>query len=59
MTLDLSQCDDQELASLAVAGRGQAFRELMRRYKDPLYRLIRNNVGDPEEATDLLQESFV
>ena len=59
MTLDLSQCDDQELASLAVAGQGQAFRELMRRYRDPLYRLIRNNVGDPEEATDLLQESFV
>lgn len=59
MTLDLSQCDDQELVSLAVAGQGQAFRELMRRHKDPLFRLIRNNVGDPEEATDLLQESFV
>ena len=59
MTLDLSQCDDQELASLAVAGQGQAFRELMRRHKDPVFRLIRNNVGDAETAVDLLQESFV
>lgn len=59
MTLDLSQCDDQELASLAVAGQGQAFRELMRRHKDPVFRLIRNNVGDPDEALELLQESFV
>lgn len=59
MTLDLSQCDDHELSSLAVAGQAQAFRELMRRHKDPVYRLIRNNVGDPNEALDLLQESFV
>lgn len=59
MTLDLSLCDDQELASLAVAGQGQAFRELMRRHRDPVFRLIRNNVGDPEAAVDLLQESFV
>jgi RNA polymerase sigma factor (sigma-70 family) len=59
VTLDLSRCDDQELASLAVAGQGHAFRELLRRHKDTLFRLIRNNVGDPEEAADLLQESFV
>ncbi len=59
MTLDLSQCDDQELSGLAVAGQSQAFRELMRRHKDPVYRLIRSNVGDPDEALDLLQESFV
>lgn len=26
MTLDLSQCDDHELSSLAVAGQAQAFR---------------------------------
>lgn len=59
MTLNLSQCDDKELASLAVAGQGQAFRELMQRHKGPVFRLIRNNVGDADEALDLLQESFV
>lgn len=31
----------------------------MRRHKDPVYRMIRSNVGDPDEALDLLQESFV
>jgi RNA polymerase sigma factor (sigma-70 family) len=59
VTLDLSQCDDRELAGLAVASQGQAFRELMRRHKDPVFRMIRSNIGDPDEALDLLQESFV
>lgn len=59
MTLDLLQCDDQELASFAVAGQGQAFRELMRRHKGPVFRLIRSNVTDADAAEDILQESFV
>ena len=59
MTLDLSQCDDRELTSLAVGGHPSAFRALMGRYKGPVFRLIRSNVGDPEEALDILQECFV
>lgn len=59
MTLDLSQCDDRELASLAVAGQQQAFKELVGRHKGAVFRLIRNNVGDTDEALDLVQESFV
>jgi RNA polymerase sigma factor CnrH len=59
VTLDLSQCDDKELASLAVVGQGQAFRELMRRHQGPVYRLIKSNVSDADEALDLVQESFV
>lgn len=59
MTLDLSQCDDNELASLAVVGQSQAFRELMRRHQGPVFRLIKNNVRDADEALDLVQESFV
>ncbi len=59
MTLDLSGCDDQELASFAVAGQQRAYRELMHRYKDPVYRLISNSIGDPVEALDLLQDTFV
>ncbi|MBN8483893.1 MAG: RNA polymerase sigma factor [Sphingomonadales bacterium] len=31
----------------------------MGRYKGPVFRLIRSNVGDPEEALDILQECFV
>ena len=59
MTLDLSQCDDRELASLAVAGQQQAFKELVGRHKGAVFRLIRNNVGDTDEALELVQESFV
>ncbi|MEI4506123.1 RNA polymerase sigma factor [Sphingopyxis sp. CCNWLW253] len=59
MTLDLAQCSDRELAALASAGQQQVYRELLRRYKAPVFRLIRANIGDPDEAMDLTQETFV
>lgn len=55
----LSHCSDGELANLARAGHEPAYRELVRRHQDALFRLIRYNIGDPDEALDLLQESFV
>jgi len=59
VSLDLSQCSDRELAALAHAGQQAAYREFLRRYKAPVFRLIRNNIGDPDEAMDLTQETFV
>lgn len=59
MTLDLSQYSDRELAALAGAGRDDVYRELLARYKAPVFRLIRHHVGDADEAMDLTQESFV
>lgn len=59
MTLDLAQCSDRELAALASAGQQQVYRELLRRYKAPVFRLIRAHIGDPDEAMDLTQETFV
>ena len=59
MSLDLAQCSDRELAALASAGQQQVYRELLRRYKPPVFRLIRANIGDPDEAMDLTQETFV
>ncbi|PZQ20964.1 MAG: RNA polymerase subunit sigma-24 [Sphingopyxis macrogoltabida] len=67
MTIDLSQCTDRELAALADAGTGagagsgrqDVYREFLARYKAPVFRLIRSNVGDADEAMDLTQESFV
>lgn len=59
MSLDLSQCSDRELAAFARAGQQQAYRELLRRYKTPVFRLIQSNIGDPDEAMDLTQETFV
>ncbi|HEY0598079.1 RNA polymerase sigma factor [Sphingopyxis sp.] len=59
MSLDLSQCSDGELAALAKTGRQDAYREFLARYKAPVFRLIRNNVADADEAMDLTQETFV
>jgi RNA polymerase sigma-70 factor (ECF subfamily) len=50
---------DGDLAVLAAAGREVAFAEIMRRHRRAVYRLIVANVGDPDEALDLVQETFV
>ena len=59
MITDLTQCSDHELATLARANREDAYRELLRRYKAGVYRLIVKQIGDADEAMDLTQESFV
>lgn len=59
MSSDLAQLSDRELAALAKAGHQNAYREFLRRYKAPIYRLIFNNIGDMDEAMDLTQEAFV
>lgn len=59
MSLDLSQCSDGELAALALGGQERAYREFLRRYRDPVYRLVRGAIRDNEEALDVTQESFV
>jgi RNA polymerase sigma-70 factor (ECF subfamily) len=59
VSLDLSLCSDRELAALARTGREDVYRELLARYKAPVFRLIRHHVGDADEAMDLSQETFV
>lgn len=59
MTLDLSTLSDGELASLSLAGRDAPFTEIVRRHRSALYRLALGNVGDPDEALDIVQETFV
>lgn len=59
MSLDLSRCSDGELAALARTGRQDVYREFLVRHKAPVFRLIRNHVGDADEAMDLTQETFV
>jgi RNA polymerase sigma factor CnrH len=54
--VDLS---DGELAALTVAGRQDAFAEIMRRHREPIFRLIRGHVGNEEDALDLVQDCFV
>ena len=59
MSAALPSLDDGALVALSVAGHEAAFAEIMRRYRQPLYRLVRGHVGDADEALDLVQESFV
>lgn len=57
MSADIDPPDEQ-LAASAAAGDERAFAWLMRRHKDAVYRFIRRYTGHPEEAYDLLQETF-
>lgn len=57
MSPDFDEPDDK-LAASAVAGDERAFARLIARHKDGLYRFIRRYTGNPDEAYDLLQETF-
>ena len=59
MSLDWTTLSDGELATLSIAGRQAAFAEIVRRYQLPVFRLARACVGEPDEALDLVQETFV
>lgn len=54
-----AQASDGELAIAAAAGRDVAFAELVRRYKQPLYRMLRSYSGDADEAYEAVQEAFI
>ena len=59
MTLALGECSDGELAALALAGRQAAYRELLGRYREPVFRLVRGSIGDSDAALDVTQEAFI
>lgn len=59
VTAALVDCSDGELARLAQAGRQQAFAELLRRHRDPIYRIVRGHIGNEQDALELVQDSFV
>ena len=50
---------DAALAERAAAGDHAAFGELVRRHKEPLYRLLRRYTGDPDDAYEAAQEAFI
>ncbi|HJZ46242.1 MAG TPA: RNA polymerase sigma factor [Roseiflexaceae bacterium] len=50
---------DALLVARIRAGDEQAFESLMARYQAPLFRYLRGLVNDPEQAQDLLQETFL
>jgi len=59
VSLSLSEASDAELVVLAHGNQQAAFRELLARYREPVFRLVRANIGDADEALDLTQEAFI
>ncbi len=51
--------DDQILIKKALAGKENAYKVLLNRHKDAVFRMIVKIVRNQEEAQDLLQETFV
>lgn len=47
------------MVALALIGRQDAYRELLARYREPIYRFIRASTGDAQESLDLTQDTFI
>ena len=58
MTPD-EELPDAVLASRAAEGDDRAFAWLVRRHKEPLFRLLRRYTGNPDEAYEATQEAFI
>jgi RNA polymerase sigma-70 factor, ECF subfamily len=56
---DLSPLDDRALVDACLAGRREAFDEIVLRHRRAVYRLCYRFVGNHEDATDLAQEAFL
>jgi RNA polymerase sigma-70 factor (ECF subfamily) len=56
---DTAHLSDTELVALANNGSGQAFRTIMQRFNQRLYRVARGIVHDEAEAEDVLQDAYV
>ncbi len=56
---DFSKLTDAELVEQVLHGRAQAFRHLMQRSNQRLFRMARGVVDDDSEAEDVVQESWL
>lgn len=50
---------DDELVRRAQAGKVEAFEELVRRYERKVYNIVYRLVGNPEDASEVLQDTFL
>jgi len=55
----LPETSDEELVTRLAAGDAASLRELMQRYRGPLYGYLCRLLGSPEDADDLFQEAFL
>lgn len=58
-SIDYTVLDDDALVTLVRAGQREAFRPIMQRYHQRLFRIARSVVGDDAEAEDVLQEAYL
>ena len=56
---NLDTLDDAELVRLARRRNGDAFRIIMQRHNQRLYRVARSVIQDGSEAEDVVQEAYV
>ena len=54
-----AECSDHDLITRAASGDRAAFEVIVRRNKQPLFRLIRRYLGNSDDAYDVLQDTFV
>lgn len=59
VALDFTSLDDRELVAQVLAGHRDAFRQIMQRCNQRLFRIARSVVGEDAEAEDVLQESYM
>ncbi len=57
--VDLANLDDHALVAQVLAGHREAFRHIMQRCNQRLFRVARSVVGEDAEAEDVLQESYM
>jgi RNA polymerase sigma-70 factor, ECF subfamily len=56
---DAASLTDAELLAAHVAGSPDAFTELVRRHRDRLWAVALRTTGNPEEASDALQDALI
>lgn len=56
---EIAAPDDLDLARRAMAREAEAFRAIIRRHNQKLYRLARSIVRNDSEAEDIVQETYV
>lgn len=57
--VDYAVMDDSALVALVRGGQREAFRHIMQRCNQRLFRIARSVVGEDSEAEDVLQESYM
>ena len=58
LAVDIAGSSDMELVTLARDGAGAAFREIIQRNNQRLFRLARSVVGSDHEAEDVVQDAY-